>query len=93
MNHRIAKLLYVNNRSDDDSQGYAKRDLWRDKRLVILDAAGATYRLKSWWWNEAPIKLEDDKCIDIVTDSNLHYAKYLMDDLSFKHRQSRLSGS
>lgn len=86
MNHRIAKLLYVNNRSEDDDQAFEKRDLWRDKRLVIVDAAGVTFRLKSWWWNEAPIKLEHDKCIDVVTDSHLHYAKYLMDDCSFKYR-------
>lgn len=86
MKHRMVKLLYLNNRSECDSRPYAKRDLWRDKRLMILDAAGVTHHINSWRWDQAPRRIQD-KVIDVVTDGDQYFTKHLQDDCSFKFSQ------
>ena len=57
MPYRITKFVYLNKRDPDDKRGLQERDLWRDKRLMILDAGGNTHHIDKMWWHKAPIKL------------------------------------
>ena len=65
---RIVKILYLNRRDEEETRNYTSRDLWKDKKLIMLDAAGQTHHLDGFWWHHAHKKL-DDKCIDIAHDT------------------------
>lgn len=54
---RIVKILYLNRRDDDEKRSYTARDLWRDKKLIMLDAAGVSYHLDGFWWHHPHKKL------------------------------------
>jgi len=70
---RIVKILYLNRRDDDEKRSYTARDLWRDKKLIMLDAAGVSYHLDGFWWHHPHKKLQD-KCINIAHDTDYFFA-------------------
>lgn len=75
--HRMVKIQYLHRRDDEETRGYASRDLWKDKKMMFLDAGGNSHRLDGFWWHHQHKKVHN-KCIDIQTDGNRYYTKHLL---------------
>ena len=86
MPYRPIKFLYLNKRSPDDTREYLERDLWRDKRLMVLDSAGDAYHLHTWQWHR-PYKRLQGQCIDIQQDREHFYIQRLLEDMSYQFVQ------
>ena len=86
MDYRLAKILYLNRRDEDEKRDYGERELWRDKRILMIDVAGNSFKLDGPWFHTAPVKVQN-KCIDITTDGDHFFAKHLNDNLSQEIRK------
>ena len=75
----MSKIVYILNRDNDlDPRPYHKRSPTKDRRLMLLDAAGNTYRFPVHIHNNPSITKVQDSCIDLQTDSQQFFAKHLI---------------
>jgi len=65
MESKIVKIVNCFRRDLEDKKDLAARDMWRDKRVMILDANGTLYNLPGWRIDQAPKRVMD-KVIDLT---------------------------
>lgn len=84
--NRPVKLVYLDKRDLDELKPTAKREMWKDRKTILMDAAGNSYQVDGFWLHKPPIKMKEG-CIDITSDGVHFFSKHLMPNMDVRIKQ------
>ena len=67
--HRIVKMLYMRQKHPEEGGNYPDRTIWKDKSLILLDAAGKIWKTRRGYSLNERSEEQCENCIDIQIDS------------------------